>query len=783
MRQLSIQFVAISIIIVLSIAGIAQGTLSWISSQGNIELIKRDDEAIVPYIALIETQDAFDDSRLEMSSAFFNPDKERVKKIFETKQQRMDSFLKKLSVAEQYSKTPETHSRITGIKEGWAKYLEEDALMMRLLKDGKDAEALDHFSGPAKTIRTQITDHILDYRKILFEEMQSINKTQNQKANLSIMTAMIGLAIFIITAILAISYFKFSLLKPLEDFNKFLKYLSTKDTSTPAPHTKRQDELGEMARSMETLRLVTIDAFRSEAAVADGSIPILIADGNNVITSVNRSFITSLIGKKDEIRKVIPSFDPENLIGKSMDIFHKNPDHQRNIINNLTTSYVARVPTGNAIFELTAWPVRGVKGERLGTVLQWADKTNEVHAQRDIDNLVHAASAGDFSQRISLEGKAGFFKDLAKNLNLVSENVDRGLNEANRMLSALSRGDVGIRFDGEFEGQFRQLQTSANSTAETLAGISSRISTACEGVLSATREISVGATDLSERTEQQAASLQETAASMEELATTVRHTASNARDAAGMSQDAETSAERGGMVVSDAVSAMSRIEDSAGKITEIVGLIEEIAFQTNLLALNAAVEAARAGEAGKGFAVVASEVRALAQRAGAASREIKGLIVASNAEVRDGVSLVRQAGEALEGIVTSVRRAARVIAEISSAAGEQSAGLDEVNKAVSQLDQITQQNAALVEETTAALDSTRTQVEELADLIGFFKLANETAHDVVPLRPRGRTASAANPAPSPARRLQETARTQVKARLGARTSALSHEDADDWKEF
>jgi methyl-accepting chemotaxis protein len=246
-------------------------------------------------------------------------------------------------------------------------------------------------------------------------------------------------------------------------------------------------------------------------------------------------------------------------------------------------------------------------------------------------------------------------------------------------------------------------------------------------VNSASSEISAGSNDLSQRTEQQASSLEETAASMEEITGTVRQNSENARNANQLSAEARDVAERGGKVVGDAVSAMTTIEKSSQKISDIISVIDEIAFQTNLLALNAAVEAARAGDAGKGFAVVASEVRSLAGRSASASKEIKALIMESSGQVKIGAELVNQAGRTLEGIVESVKKVAEIISDIANASAEQSTGIDEINAAISQMDEMTQQNAALVEENTAAAQSLVQQSQALESVMNFFKL-NEQQH-------------------------------------------------------
>jgi methyl-accepting chemotaxis protein len=239
----------------------------------------------------------------------------------------------------------------------------------------------------------------------------------------------------------------------------------------------------------------------------------------------------------------------------------------------------------------------------------------------------------------------------------------------------------------------------------------------------AASEMSAGTTDLATRTEEQAAALEQTAASMEEIASTIRENSSNAKRASEMSEMSTRSANEGQAVVQNAIHAMKDIESSSKKITDIIGVIDEIAFQTNLLALNAAVEAARAGDAGKGFAVVASEVRALAGRSATASKEIKALISQSSQQVQEGSKLVNRSGETLHEIATSFKDVSRMIADISLASQQQATGAEEVNGAISSMDEMTQKNSALVEESAAVMRSIVDQVQGLRDMIGFFKVS------------------------------------------------------------
>lgn len=377
------------------------------------------------------------------------------------------------------------------------------------------------------------------------------------------------------------------------------------------------------------------------------------------------------------------------------------------------------------VFRKNAVEVKRLEGQQEQARKQAEVEKKELQQfAHEIGILSGKISAGDLTSHLSIDSKESELTDVAKSLNDMVAIVGNGLDETTNMLTSLAKGDLTNRMRGDFKGAFAELMSKSNTTAEQLTNVVSTITDASTAVQIATSEIATGTADLAARTEQQASNLEETAAAMEELTATVRQNADSARQASTLSTTARESADEGGTIVSEAIEAMQQIAGSSKKITSIVTVIEEIAFQTNLLALNAAVEAARAGEAGKGFAVVASEVRTLAQRSSEASKEINNLIETSAVQVNTGVELVDKTGVTLEGIVKSVNRVADIVAEISSASQEQATGLDEVNSAVSNMDQMTQQNAALVEQTTAAAQSLENQANELISQVGFFKINN-----------------------------------------------------------
>jgi methyl-accepting chemotaxis protein len=665
-----------------------------------------------------------------------------------------------------------------------------------------------------------------------------------------------------------------------------------------------------------------IQTLRNSQSLDSSSTAFMMADVDLNIIYANKSVLNLLKNLEKEIQEVLPNFSANNLMGQNIDIFHKNPAHQRGMLAGLKETHSSSIMVGRLNFKLTLSPLFDDQNKSIGTVVEWLDQTDLIVKAGMLDaldrsqavivftpeGLVQSAnenflttmgynleeikgqhhkmfveddyknspeysafwrklntgeyesgefkriakggrevwllasynpivnSAGkvtgmvkyatevtqqklknaDYGGQISAIGKSqaviefnmdgtiirandNFLNTLGYRADEVKgqhhsmfveteyrnsheyrqfwETLNRGeyiaaefkrigkggtvvwiqasynpimdlngkpfkvvkyatditgrknaINEVKRVLLCLAEGDLTASIEQEFEGEFIELGDAINSFVAELNETISQISSAATTINDAAAEIAQGNADLSSRTEEQASSLEETASSMEELTGTVRLNSENANQANSLASEASTVAIEGGNIIAKVVDTMSSINESARKISDIIGVIDGIAFQTNILALNAAVEAARAGEQGRGFAVVASEVRTLAQRSANAAKDIKELISDSVNKVETGNVLVNQSGETMDKVVTSIKRVNDIMAEIASASAEQATGIDEIGKAVTQMDEVTQQNAALVEEAAAAAESLQSQAEQLATRVSAFKLDDSGGH-------------------------------------------------------
>jgi methyl-accepting chemotaxis protein len=559
------------------------------------------------------------------------------------------------------------------------------------------------------------------------------------------------------------------------------------------------------------------NALRINQALDNANTCVLITDNHYQIIYVNQSALNLFRNKQATICEEFPDFNANDLLGASIDRFHHNPAHQHNVLEQLTTTHHLTLKIGGLHIEVKINPVINAEGQRIGWVSEFNDCTTEVTTEQEMNAVMRAASAGDFSKRLGLTDKIGFFKTFSEVLNQTLDYIEQMIEELQQIFAAISNGDLNQTITKNYAGALEQLKNDVNATINKLTQVMSEIQTSAqmasqgdftqpinlknkdgffatvshllnqilavnqqivgelqqvfsaqangdltktithqyvgtleqlkedvnttvatltrminivkqtvEVVNQAAAQISQGNINLNQRTEQQAASLEQTAASMEEMTSTVQQNADHAQQASKLAIRACEEAGQGGKVVGATITAMTEISQSSHKVAEIISVIDEIAFQTNLLALNAAVEAARAGDQGRGFAVVAQEVRYLAQRSAVAAKEIKGLIKDSLNKVEEGTHLVNQSGESLEKIVVAVNKVSDIINEIALAGREQATGINQVNKVIVQLDDMTQQNAALVEEAANASAIMNEQVQMLKEQIAFFKTNDNT---------------------------------------------------------
>jgi methyl-accepting chemotaxis protein len=501
-----------------------------------------------------------------------------------------------------------------------------------------------------------------------------------------------------------------------------------------AATVESSDEMAEIARELNTTQSSLREKIEAERVIAQANLRIknaldvsstnvMVADNDGNIIYCNTSVMAMLRNAESDIRGQLPDFRADAVLGSNFDRFHRNPSHQRNLLGALRATHRVEILVGGRTFLLVANPIVVGQNERIGTVVEWLDRTAEAALEKEVAEVISAAGVGDYAKRLNTADMPGFFKALGDGINNLLEANSRALGDVANILSRLSHGDLRETISTEYQGLLGKVKDDANTTVENLSEIVTAIKQATDAISTASQEIAQGNQDLSGRTEEQASSLEETASSMEQLTGTVKQNAENARQANELAGSAQVVAEKGGAVVAQVVQTMGAIHKSSSKISDIIGVIDSIAFQTNILALNAAVEAARAGEQGRGFAVVATEVRSLAQRSAAAAKEIKGLISDSVEKVQSGTRLVDQAGHTMEDVVASIGRVAKIMNDIAAASHEQSSGIEQVSRAITQMDEVTQQNAALVEQAAAAAESLEEQARALTQSVSIFQLA------------------------------------------------------------
>ncbi len=493
---------------------------------------------------------------------------------------------------------------------------------------------------------------------------------------------------------------------------------------------------------------------RIRLALNRTSTNVMIANNENEVIYVNEAVTRMLQTAEKDLNTVLPHFRATQVVGTNIDDFHQNPAHQRGLLANLISTYQTEITVAGRTFGLIANPIFDDQHNRLGTVVEWLDRTDEVKVNKEIESILDCAARGDLVQRIETTGKEGFFANLAVGINSLLNTFESVVDDITVSIGALADGDLRQTIEASYEGKYGEVKDGINETVGKLTQIVDEIAESSANVRNSSEEIASGNLSLSQRTEEQAASLEQISSAMEEITATTRQNAQNTKQAEVLAKGARDDAVSGGEVVTNAVVAMTAINDSSKKISEIISVIDEIAFQTNLLALNASVEAARAGDQGRGFAVVADEVRNLAGRSAKAAKEIKSLIEDSSKKVEEGSILVNQSGDTLNEIVSSVKKVSDIVSEISFATDEQATGVGEVSRSITQMDEMTQQNAALVEESAAASESLGDQARGLDQLMAFFNTGNRlsTRTDTAPVQQKTistRAVSQDQPTPAP----------------------------------
>ncbi len=465
------------------------------------------------------------------------------------------------------------------------------------------------------------------------------------------------------------------------------------------------------------------EALRLKVALDNVTSNVMLAGPDGEIIYLNKAVQGFFEEREHLIQKVLPDFVASELVGGNIHEFHRDPAAIQRIIDNMDrTGYHSEVKLVGRIFKQIFIPVFNEADERLGTIAEWHDKTEMHNIQNDIQGLIDGAVEGDIQRRLDTTSYEGYLRNLGNGINHMLDALQAPLQEVEAVLPQVAKGDLTQRMRGEYQGDFLTLKRSINDTVDNLHDMVRQVREVAAEVQHGSNDIVQGTSSLSERTTQQSQALTEATRNMEAMTRSIATSQQHLDEANTLSQQASQLASEGDEVVKHAVEAMEGIRESSSRIADIIGVIDSIAFQTNLLALNAAVEAARAGDQGKGFAVVAGEVRNLAHRSSEAASEIKGLIEESVGRVESGSQQVNRSGESLQQIHQAIGQLNALVAKITEVGHGQQRDVGEVNRAISNLEQVNQQNAALAEESAASTQNMEQNSRQLTRMVESFRI-------------------------------------------------------------
>jgi len=582
------------------------------------------------------------------------------------------------------------------------------------------------------------TDFIQNIDEIVDFHQNQIDKhiRENQLLSTHVMTQFHNyiISIGVVAAMLYLIWSTFTLLSILRPIKRATEMLEQVSEGNYIPVNEfSKNELGSIMQGIKMMGIKfgfeaaedqrsAREMLRIKQALDEVRMPVTLANSRRELVYMNVAAKMLWTEMSDELSKRIPNFSIEGMFGQRISTYLETQEDQNTFSEQSKDPKIMYINLGGKKLRLTVISVYDEQNNYVGRATQWKNITVESAMENQISKIVEDAISGNFRNRVRVDAKGGFFKDIAEGLNILLETCEKSYDDIADVFNALAQGNLNKKITTQYTGDFENIKNNANNTVQKLTEIVELIKNITDSLSSSSKEIAASNHDLSNRTTSQAGALEETAASMHELNSTVQANTENANYANTFVVNTSDIATKGVKVITRVVDTMQEIHESSRKVVDIISVIDSISFQTNILALNAAVEAARAGEQGRGFAVVASEVRSLAQRAATAAGEIKLLINDSVDKIEDGSKLVLDAGHTMEEIVTSIRTVTQMISDISIASDEQSTGIGQANNAILEMEEMTQQNATLVKQSAATAINLKDQAIALANAVDYFKI-------------------------------------------------------------